>query len=63
MVLAKYLSAEIIERQQEKRPAKRERKRTCVQARTGQKKDSKSAYIHGVCLLNHGFAGLIREAA
>ena len=27
------------------------------------KKDSKSAYIHGVCLLNHCFAGLIRKAA
>ena len=62
MVLARYLSAEIIERQQEKCPAKRERERTCVQARIGQK-DSKSAYIHGVCLLNHGFAGLIRKAA
>ena len=33
-----------------------------VQARIV-KKDSKSAYVHGVCLLNHGFAGMIRKAA
>ena len=61
MVLAKYLSAEIIEGQQKRCPAKRERKGTCVQARIGQK-DSKRAYIHGVFLLNHCFAGLIRKA-
>ena len=62
MVLAKYLSAESTKRQQERCPAKRERERTRAQARIGQK-DSKSAYIHGVCLLNHGFAGLIRKTA
>ena len=42
-------------------PREARAKKTCVQARIGQK-DSKSAYIHGVCLLNHGFAGLIRKA-
>ena len=60
--LAKYLSAEIIARQQEKCPAKREREKTRVKAGTGQK-GSKSTNIHGVCLLKHGLAGLTRKAA
>ena len=62
MVSAKYLSAEIIERQRKKCPAKGEEKRTRVQTQIGQN-DSESAYIHFVCLLNHSSAGLIWKAA
>ena len=62
MVLAKYLSAEILKKTAKDVPCKIQQKRTCLQARIGQK-DSKSAYIHGVCLLNHGYTGLIWKAA